>query len=367
MRCFLSYATEDRTTAQHIAEHLRFGGHRCFFDRSSLAPGDAFDDRIRDEIQRADLFIFLVSPHSVAPGRYTRTELNVVRERWRWPRGRVLPVEIVETPLESWPVFLTLFQVLQNEGNVVAEVVNEVHRRSVLRRRRTASRAGALVLALSASAGLAWKALHSVPVASAGRVSSGIQPPAQPPERPGSPVAAAAPVTAALAAPPARSLVVAASTQAAGKPFRVRERPKATPSAPTPSVATVPTPPILTTASITAPDDPASRPPLPALKFFDTALMVPADAGDLARADDLARAGQWHQVVEQLERIMRQRRDPRLNLAMAQLYAVWDPRAYAGVIESEIAKAGDAGPLTADLLRVVTSIRHRAEMGRGAE
>ena len=62
MRIFLSYASEDRASADAIRLALEGDGHDVFFDREDLPPGGEFHTRIRRGIEGSDLVIFLVSP-----------------------------------------------------------------------------------------------------------------------------------------------------------------------------------------------------------------------------------------------------------------------------------------------------------------
>ena len=136
MRVFVSYASEQRTTADRIANGLRQAGHRVFFDRDALQPGDGYDDAIRREIEKSDLFVFLVSPQSVESGGYALTELGFARKRWLNPSGRVLPVMVAATPIEAIDPYLRSVSILSPKGDVVAEVlgrVSDIHRRRRLR------------------------------------------------------------------------------------------------------------------------------------------------------------------------------------------------------------------------------------------
>jgi nucleoid-associated protein YgaU len=101
-----------------------------FFDREDLPAGRSFDDYIRNAIEESDLFVFLISPESVADGRYSRTELKLASRKWPTPGWHVLPVELVTTPIEDVPAYLRSLTVMQAEGNLVAEVVIEVEDRA---------------------------------------------------------------------------------------------------------------------------------------------------------------------------------------------------------------------------------------------
>ena len=50
MKIFLSYASEQRELAKEIALALEAENHTVFFDRSALAPGEAYNAQIREAI-----------------------------------------------------------------------------------------------------------------------------------------------------------------------------------------------------------------------------------------------------------------------------------------------------------------------------
>jgi hypothetical protein len=130
MRIFLSYAGEHRRQAEGIAIRLRQDGHDVFFDRQRLEPGKEYDRTIRTEIDACELFVFLISPESVARGGYALTELSMAQDRWPNPSGRLLPVMISETPLDDVPSYATSVTILEPRGNAVAEVAAEVEKLS---------------------------------------------------------------------------------------------------------------------------------------------------------------------------------------------------------------------------------------------
>ena len=158
---FLSYASSLDETAARIELSLKGEGYAVFRDRSALPPGESFDARIRAAIEESELFVFLISPDSVTPGRYTLTELKFAEQKWAHPAGRVLPVLAEATPHEASPAFLRAVSILKPRGNLVAEVAAEVARltapwwRRMLEPRRLVP---ALVAALLVAGG-AWLAL----------------------------------------------------------------------------------------------------------------------------------------------------------------------------------------------------------------
>jgi nucleoid-associated protein YgaU len=132
LNIFLSYASSYREQADDLCCRLQAVGHEVFFDREDLPAGTSFDDRIRQAIDTAELFIFLVSPEAVAQGHYTRTELKLAARKWPTPGWHVLPVMVAETPLTDIPAYLRALTLMRAEGNLTAEVVIEVQDRERL-------------------------------------------------------------------------------------------------------------------------------------------------------------------------------------------------------------------------------------------
>lgn len=126
MRIFLSYASEDKAVAEAIAFSLRARKHTVFLDRDDLPAGGEYDRRIEQAVSQAGLLVFLISPESVARGRFTLTELEFARRKWRKADGHVLPVMIAPTPLTEVPGFLKSVTILEPKGNAAAEVASAV-------------------------------------------------------------------------------------------------------------------------------------------------------------------------------------------------------------------------------------------------
>jgi len=81
---FLSYASEDSEAAQRIADALKAAGIEVWFDKSELGGGDAWDHKIRQQIQDCALFMPLVS-------RSTEARLEgYFRREWRLAADRML-------------------------------------------------------------------------------------------------------------------------------------------------------------------------------------------------------------------------------------------------------------------------------------
>src|SRR5262245_21300514 len=106
MNIFLAYASEEKEIAESIAYSLRSRQHKVFLDRDDLPPGASYDEQIEHAVKASDIFVFLISPTSVAQGRYTLSELTFARQKWPDPNGRVLPIMARKTPYKDIPGYL---------------------------------------------------------------------------------------------------------------------------------------------------------------------------------------------------------------------------------------------------------------------
>lgn len=135
VRIFLSYAAEYLSLADQVNAALVAEGHEVFFAREDIPAATPFGRAIRAAVRRSDLFLYLVSPESVAPGSYCLTELGFAKERWPSPAGRVLPVVVAATGPETFPPYVQSVSALFPQGNLAAEVVASVERLGQERRR----------------------------------------------------------------------------------------------------------------------------------------------------------------------------------------------------------------------------------------
>ncbi len=126
MDIFISYSSKYSDLCERLRLALEAEGHRAFVDRSELEPGQTFNAELREAISECDVFIFMVAPESVAHGSYALAELGLAQNRWRHPRGHVLPVVVAPTPIESVPPYLKAVTLLQPQGDVVAETLAAV-------------------------------------------------------------------------------------------------------------------------------------------------------------------------------------------------------------------------------------------------
>jgi TolB-like protein len=79
---FLSYASEDAGVAKLICDALRIAGIEVWFDQSELRGGDAWDQKIRQQIRDCALFVPIISVHTQArPEGYFRLEWKLAVDR----------------------------------------------------------------------------------------------------------------------------------------------------------------------------------------------------------------------------------------------------------------------------------------------
>ena len=79
---FLSYAREDAAAARRITEALRSSGIVVWFDENELRGGDAWDAKIRQQIDACTLFLPIISAHTQERGKgYFRLEWKLAVEQ----------------------------------------------------------------------------------------------------------------------------------------------------------------------------------------------------------------------------------------------------------------------------------------------
>jgi hypothetical protein len=113
---FLSYAREDTAAAQRIAEALRSHGVEVWFDQNELRGGDAWDAKIRKQIDSCTLFVPIVSRHTEERGKgYFRLEWKLAVEQTHLLMEGVpflVPVVVDDTP-DSTPAVPAEFRRVQ--------------------------------------------------------------------------------------------------------------------------------------------------------------------------------------------------------------------------------------------------------------
>jgi formylglycine-generating enzyme required for sulfatase activity len=155
MRIFLSYASQDGEAAKSIYLALRDQGHKVFFDRAALPPGEEYHNRIRAAIENSHLFVFLITPDAVDAGSYTLTELSIAEQADR----RFLPVMLRETDIARLPASIKAVTFHRSDGNLAASVAAEAHRIAIGFRRKRVKQLAAAVAIVIVMAGVFYATL----------------------------------------------------------------------------------------------------------------------------------------------------------------------------------------------------------------
>ena len=99
---FLSYASQDAEAAKRVRDALQGAGVEVWFDQSELVGGDAWDRKIRNQINECALFISVISANTqVRLEGYFRIEWKLAAERTHAmaaARPFLIPVVIDATP-----------------------------------------------------------------------------------------------------------------------------------------------------------------------------------------------------------------------------------------------------------------------------
>ena len=99
---FLSYASQDAEVAQRICEALGAAGIEVWFDQSELRGGDAWDQKIRQQIRDCALFIPVISANTASRREgYFRFEWDLADQRTHMiarDRAFIVPVCVDSAP-----------------------------------------------------------------------------------------------------------------------------------------------------------------------------------------------------------------------------------------------------------------------------
>lgn len=101
---FISYASEDRTAAEQVADSLRQLGAHVWFDQRNLIPADMYEQIIEDVILKAKRFVPIISHQTLSPGRrfFRREWAIAIREMdFRYGLPYIAPIVIDDCDINS--------------------------------------------------------------------------------------------------------------------------------------------------------------------------------------------------------------------------------------------------------------------------
>jgi|SRR5215469_97842 len=149
VRLFVSYSHENKNWFKRLLPVLRVKANvdplRPWHD-TELKAGDRWDKEIRDELDRMDIFLCLVSWQFLASGYIKEVELPRAKERHKTGDIEVVPVVLYELDLEAdceflhrlnplpewnkcWGDFRDWNDALYPIGNGIKQAIEKVHLR----------------------------------------------------------------------------------------------------------------------------------------------------------------------------------------------------------------------------------------------
>ncbi len=128
MNIFVSHPLALRDLALRLQHALTAKGHAVTTDRARLAAGRPLQEAVNDAIATTDVFVFVLSPQSVAADSYTLAELAQAQQRWPDPKGRVITFVAQATPEADIPTYLRASQRIEAGRNCLKAVVEAAQR-----------------------------------------------------------------------------------------------------------------------------------------------------------------------------------------------------------------------------------------------
>jgi hypothetical protein len=121
LKLFISYAHKDEKWRAKLAPNLalleREGLVEIWCDLQ-IKPGDRWDDEIKQKLNEADVFLFLMSTDLLASNYVQDVELPIARMRHEGKTARIVPVVVRAC---SWTRYLGDIQGLPKAGKPVKE------------------------------------------------------------------------------------------------------------------------------------------------------------------------------------------------------------------------------------------------------
>ncbi len=127
---FISHAAEDKELAEDLYHALERQGYTAYLDKKVLTVGKEFNAEIEKYVNKSDYFVFLISPESIQEGTYALTELRYAETKWGKQSEGIIPVMVRPVEAKALPAFLRQLTFFSTAGNVTAEVVSEINKRT---------------------------------------------------------------------------------------------------------------------------------------------------------------------------------------------------------------------------------------------
>lgn len=136
MKIFVSYSSKDKNIASRIVSKLS-KSHDIFFDQQSLQGGQSFWTRIKHEIDRCDIFVFLISEHSTDPASFAQKELRHARRLYsRLTNILVYPIQLPSQDSCDLPrsiANLQYYNLASSSEDAIGKLVTTISKRKTTR------------------------------------------------------------------------------------------------------------------------------------------------------------------------------------------------------------------------------------------
>ncbi len=94
IRLFIAYSKQDQTHKENLLKHL--SGLRkeniITWHDNDVLPGEDWDDRIKTELLKSDIVLYLVSAHSMATEYIQNVELRLIEQRVKRNECTLVPI-----------------------------------------------------------------------------------------------------------------------------------------------------------------------------------------------------------------------------------------------------------------------------------
>jgi hypothetical protein len=94
---FISYSHEDSATARLLTDTLQAHGLSVWLDRDSLVAGEHWDQKIHQELSKAETIVVLLSKHS-SRNTWVQAEIRSALEKGH----RIIPILLDEDAKNNW-------------------------------------------------------------------------------------------------------------------------------------------------------------------------------------------------------------------------------------------------------------------------
>ena len=117
----MSYASEDRSSAEEVIKHLTTVPNLQIFNDNSISAGEDWESIIRRELDKSDYFLVLLSPASIR-SKWVQFELGAA-----WGLDKfIIPVVTTHDVISKIPVDLAGLRIIEMESLKNPDTLNEI-------------------------------------------------------------------------------------------------------------------------------------------------------------------------------------------------------------------------------------------------